>query len=267
MDVIEVGSGGSPPGGGGRMIEMIRARVAAAQPAGGPKYQVLRNAILAAISSGDWTPGERLPTEAELSKLVPYSLGTVQKAYGQLVKDGLIVRTRGRGSFVASLHRQMSEPWHCRFLDDDGNVLPIYPRITGHATAGRDRRWGELFGPRAHVVQIDRAVSVNDEFEVFIRFYAPRIIATPLLKLPRKNVETANFKTVILRELGMPITRIVQTVSIADEGLWRAHGLAGAPHIVVHATGYTVERKAVYFQEIFIPRNPRRLLFESDYRP
>ena len=66
MDVIEIASAGED---GGRMIEMIRARVAAAQPAGGPKYQVLRNAILAAISSGDWTPGARLPTEAELSKI------------------------------------------------------------------------------------------------------------------------------------------------------------------------------------------------------
>jgi GntR family transcriptional regulator len=264
MDVIEVGAGGGANG--GRMIDMIRARVAAAQPAGGPKYQVLRNAILAAISSGDWTPGERLPTEAELSRLVPYSLGTVQKAYGQLVKDGLIVRTRGRGSFVASLHRQMNEPWHCRFLDEDGNLLPIYPRITGHATAGRDRRWGELFGARANVVRIDRAVSINDEFEIFIRFYAPRMIATPLLKLPRKNVETANFKTVILRELGMPITRIVQTVSLADEATWHEIGLVAPAHIVVQATGYTVERRAVYFQEIFIPKNRRRLLFESDYR-
>jgi len=263
MDVIEIGG---PSEDGGRMIEMIRARVASAQPAGGPKYQVLRNAILAAISSGDWTPGARLPTEAELSKIVPYSLGTVQKAYGQLVKDGLIVRTRGRGSFVASLHRQMAEPWHCRFLDDDGNVLPVYPRLLGHEPAGGDRRWRDLFGPRAQVVRIDRSVSINDEFEVFIRFFAPRAIATPLLKLPRKNVESANFKTVILRELGMPITRIVQTVAAADETMWRDLAMPGPVNLMLAATGYASDRKAVYFQEIYIPHNKRRLLFESDLR-
>ena len=70
------------------MIETIRSAMAAAQPAPGPKYQVLRNAIVDAISSGDWTPGMRLPTEAELAKMVPYSLGTVQKAYGELVRTG-----------------------------------------------------------------------------------------------------------------------------------------------------------------------------------
>ena len=62
------------------------------------------------FASGDWTPGMRLPTEAELAKSLPYSLGTVQKAYSELVKNGLVERARGRGSFVAPLQRQMSEP-------------------------------------------------------------------------------------------------------------------------------------------------------------
>ena len=56
------------------------------------------------------------------------------------------MRTRGRGSFVAPLHRQMAEPWHCRFLGDDGTVLPVYPRLLGHALAGKERALGRLFG-------------------------------------------------------------------------------------------------------------------------
>ena len=63
-------------------------------------------------------------------------------------------------------------------VDIDGNVLPVYPRLLGHEPAGGDRRWRDLFGPRAQVVRIDRSVSINDEFEVFIRFFAPRAIAT-----------------------------------------------------------------------------------------
>ena len=122
-----------------QMIEAIRTRLAA-QPARGPKYQLLRSAIVGAISSGDWTPGMQLPTEAELAQVLPYSLGTIQKAYGELVKTGLVVRARGRGSFVASLQRRMAEPWHCRFVGDDGTILPIYPRLLGHETATKDAR-------------------------------------------------------------------------------------------------------------------------------
>src|SRR5215207_3083123 len=194
------------------MIEAIRAQLAAAQSSSGPKYQALRGALVDAISSGDWTPGMRLPTEAELAQSLPYSLGTIQKAYGELVKNGLVVRSRGRGSFVAPLHRQMAEPWHCRFLADDGTVLPIYPRLLGHAIAGKEARWARLFGENVRIVRIDRAVSINNEFEALSRFFAPQAIARPLLRLPRDKMETANFKLVLLRELGMPISRIASTI-------------------------------------------------------
>src|SRR5215207_11395065 len=141
------------------MIEAIRAQLAAAQSSSGPKYQALRGALVDAISSGDWTPGMRLPTEAELAQSLPYSLGTVQKAYGELVKNGLVVRSRGRGSFVAPAQGQMADPWHCRFLADDDTVLPIYPRLLGRESANKDRNRPKLFGRNVKVVRIDRAVS------------------------------------------------------------------------------------------------------------
>ncbi len=248
------------------MIEVIRARLADAQSAQGPKYQTLRAAIVGAISSGDWTPGERLPTEAELAQMLPYSLGTIQKAYGELVKSGLVVRARGRGSFVAPVHRQMAEPWHCRFLADNGTILPIYPRLLGHEVAGKDTRWAQLFGQNAKIIRIDRAISINGEFEVISRFYAPNPIAKPLLRLPRDKVETANFKAILLRELGMPICRITQTIAMVDKRMWRRLAIRSRPHLVLEATAYTADGEVAYFQEIYIPPNPRKLLFDSELR-
>ena len=246
------------------MMDTIKARLDAARAAPGPKYQLLRDAFVGAISSGEWTPGMRLPTEAELSKLLPYSLGTIQKAYGQLVQEGLVIRARGRGSFVAPIQRQMAEPWHCRFLGDDGTVLPVYPRLLGHQRARREKRWAELFGAGIKVVRIDRAISINHEFDVLSRFFAPETIAKKLLSLPRKNVETANFKAILLRELGTPISRMVQTIVRVD-GVplprlrWR-------PHLLLEATAYTADGDVVYFQEIYIPAVRRRLLIDSDLR-
>jgi|SRR5262245_50116404 len=248
------------------MIESIQARLAAAQSVQGPKYHALRAAIIGAISSGDWTSGAKLPTEAELAQLLPYSLGTIQKAYGELVKSGLVVRSRGRGTFVAPVQRQMAEPWHCRFLADDGTILPIYPRLLGHATAEKDARWPKLFGTQAKIVRLDRIISINREFDLLSRFFAPYAIAKPLLRLPRANVETANFKAILLRELGMPIRRITQTIAMADKTLWRRLAMHTRLHLVLEATAYTTEGDVAYFQEIFIPPNPRKLLFDSELR-
>jgi GntR family transcriptional regulator len=248
------------------MIEAIQARLAAAQSMGTPKYQVLRTAIVGAISSGDWTPGMRLPTEAELAQILPYSLGTIQKAYGELVKDRMVERTRGRGSFVAPLHRQMDEPWHCRFLAEDGTILPIFPRLIGHEVAGKEPRWGQLFGQNEKIVRIDRAISINDEFVVVSRFFAPNAIVKPLLRLPRDKFETANFKTILLRELGMPISRIVQTIATADRKIWQRVASGSRPNLVLEATAYAAEGKVAYFQEFYIPPNRRKLLFDSELR-
>ena len=247
------------------MIEAIQSRLADAQSSPGPKYQILRTAIVGAISSGDWTPGTRLPTEAELAQMLPYSLGTIQKAYGELVKSGLVVRSRGRGSFVAPLQRQMAEPWHCRFLADDGAVLPIYPRLLGHEAVGKDPRWSRLFGEHARIVRIDRMISINDEFEILSRFFAPNAIARPLLRLPRDKIETANFKLILLRG-GMPITRIAQTIAMADRKVWRRLALRSQPHLAIEATAYSANGEAAYFQEFYVPPNSRRLLFDSELR-
>jgi GntR family transcriptional regulator len=248
------------------MIDMIQDRLAASGTGSGPKYQALRAAIVDAIASGDWTPGMRLPTEAELANALPYSLGTVQKAYSELVKNGLVERARGRGSFVAPLQRQMSEPLHCRFLADDGTVLPIYPKLLGHELAEKDSRWNASFGPKAKVIRIDRAVSIDGKFEVFSRFFTVDRIAKPLLKILRTRGEAANFKMILLRELGVPITRIAQTIRTADRATWNRLALPSRPHLVLEATAYTSGDDVAYFQELYIPPNDRKLLFDSSLK-
>jgi len=246
------------------MIEAIEARLVE-QSSDAPKYLVLRDAIIGAISSGDWTPGMRLPTEAELAQSLPYSLGTVQKAYGELVRNGLVVRSRGRGSFVASTQRQMADPWHCRFLADDGTILPIYPRLIGHERAEPSAHWVELFGRGTKVVRIDRVISINGEFEIVSRFYTSNAIAKPLVRLPR-DVETANFKAILLQELGMPIVRVTQTIESANRPTPRDLPVKERPQMVIKATAYTIGGDTVYFQELYVPPHRRRLLFDSELK-
>ena len=54
------------------------------------------------IMSGDWRPGTRIPFEHELAEQYGCSRMTVNKALSALAEDGLIVRRRKAGSFVAA---------------------------------------------------------------------------------------------------------------------------------------------------------------------
>jgi GntR family transcriptional regulator len=54
----------------------------------------------AALDASEWRPGDRMPTERELAARYGCSLITVRHALGELVREGRIERTRGRGTYV-----------------------------------------------------------------------------------------------------------------------------------------------------------------------
>ncbi len=66
-----------------------------------PKYQLVIDNILEKINSKILSAGDKIPNENELSQTLDVSNITVRKAMSELVKDGVIYRVRGKGSFVS----------------------------------------------------------------------------------------------------------------------------------------------------------------------
>lgn len=67
----------------------------------GPRYEQIRRALRGRIVDGRWPPGTKLPSEHELMDLFGAARMTVNKALHQLQRDGLVVRRRKAGTFVA----------------------------------------------------------------------------------------------------------------------------------------------------------------------
>ncbi|NEG90021.1 GntR family transcriptional regulator [Bifidobacterium aerophilum] len=67
-----------------------------------PLYEQMTSALRQQIRSGALAPGDKLPTENALVDALHVSRTTVRQAMDQLVDEGLVIRHRGRGSFVAS---------------------------------------------------------------------------------------------------------------------------------------------------------------------
>lgn len=68
----------------------------------GSSYRLVAEALRTDLRDRSLKPGERLPTELELTKKYGVSRGTVRRAYLDLVGEGLVSRVRGRGTFPAS---------------------------------------------------------------------------------------------------------------------------------------------------------------------
>ena len=66
-----------------------------------PLYSQLVGIIKRSISSGTLNVGDLLPSEAELCRALDVSRNTVRQAIGELEEEGLVVRKRGKGTFVA----------------------------------------------------------------------------------------------------------------------------------------------------------------------
>ncbi|HBE04605.1 MAG TPA: hypothetical protein DC049_19330, partial [Spirochaetia bacterium] len=65
-----------------------------------PVYIAIAREIEEKISSRKLMPGDRLPTEEELSNQYKVARATLKKALTELVKNRLIIQIPGRGTYV-----------------------------------------------------------------------------------------------------------------------------------------------------------------------
>lgn len=231
---------------------------------GRPKYQRLADTLVEAIKRGLWRPGDRLPAEDELTSMTPFSLGTAQRALRDLADQGLVVRKHGLGSFVAERPRELQEPWHCRFLADDGvTVLPVYSKTLQRAAVKDGGPWNAYLGSApGQVMRLDRLVNINEEFNVFSRFYGDRELLKKLWDMPLERLEGVNFQQLLGKHFKMPITDIKHLVGIARfdaEAAQHTGVKSGTTGIFLRAVARAGRDLCVYYQEFLIPPTQRPL--------
>jgi len=66
-----------------------------------PLYIQIAESLLDRIESGELSPGDRLPSERELSDLLSVNRLTLRRALQMLESQGLIIRRQGDGTYVA----------------------------------------------------------------------------------------------------------------------------------------------------------------------
>lgn len=65
------------------------------------QYERIFRDLADGIASGEWKPGDRLPTEMELAQQYSVSRITSKKALNLLAQQGMVTRRRGMGTYVA----------------------------------------------------------------------------------------------------------------------------------------------------------------------
>lgn len=74
-----------------------------------PAYEQVKAWVRQHIASGEWRPGDLVPSEAALCEQFGVSRMTANRAIRELSAEGLVTRVQGSGTQVAQLHRISSK--------------------------------------------------------------------------------------------------------------------------------------------------------------
>ncbi len=67
-----------------------------------PVYQSIKKTLEEKINMGEYQSGDKIPSERELSAYYNISRMTARQALNELVKEGIVFREKGRGTFVSN---------------------------------------------------------------------------------------------------------------------------------------------------------------------
>ncbi|MBX3620050.1 MAG: GntR family transcriptional regulator [Rhizobacter sp.] len=105
------------------------AEAEAGGPAFSPLYQQIKTLITRSLQSGEWKPGEAIPSEIELAARFKVSQGTVRKAIDALADENLVVRRQGKGTFVATHAEEKIQYRFLRLTPDSGESGGMQRRV------------------------------------------------------------------------------------------------------------------------------------------
>ena len=149
--------------------------MAQVSPTFSPLYRQIKDLIMQGLASGEWRPGEAIPSEAELAIRFNVSQGTVRKAIDEMAAENLVVRKQGKGTYVASHNDPRAFFRFLRVVPNEGGVsVPqSVPLECWRAKAGQEAARILDIAPGAPITIVRRVLKFNGKPVVLDEIYLP----------------------------------------------------------------------------------------------
>lgn len=224
-------------------------------PAFQPLYAQIKLLITERLESGEWRPGEPIPSEIELAQRFSVSQGTVRKAVNALAEENVLVRRQGRGTFVASHASVGSQLSFLRISPDDGEVEALDAELVDlrrqKADVASARQLGISAG--ASLLRLRRTLTINHSRVIFEEVRLP----CELFKgLGQEVVSKHRCMLYSMYELAFHIKVVaaqerVKAASADTEIAQMLKISPGAPVMVIDRIAYTYGRKPVELRRAY----------------
>jgi GntR family transcriptional regulator len=209
-----------------------------------PLYLQIKSLLEKSLETGEWRPGEAIPSEIELAGRFGVSQGTVRKAIDALAADNLVVRRQGKGTFVATHTEEKSSLLRfLRIRSDDGRDVPHVSRLLdvrrGKATADIARLLDVK--PGDPVVVLRRVLEYGGAPTVLDEIVLPAALFRGLTKA-KADAYRGSMYSFFETEFGVRMLRAQEKLRAvaADAATARILGIApGTPVLAVERVTFT----------------------------
>jgi GntR family transcriptional regulator len=183
-----------------------------------PKYLQISAWLKELIQNGRYRPGEKLPSEVELSEVCGVNRNTLRQAIAELTAMGLLRKEKGTGTFVAAqapveLRHKLERILSFTDLMRDSGVEEQTKILNKRAeTANQEIATALFLGPSKTVVVIRRVRAGDGIPLIYEESYLPSDIFDGILDM---NLSGSMYK-IMTQKFKVSLARCKQTISAVN---------------------------------------------------
>ncbi len=218
-----------------------------------PLYYQLKQQLKKHITNGLWKVEERIPAERELCDIFRVSRTTVRQAINELVNEGLLYRSQGRGTFVAK--PKLSEGFIQRamgfYQEMTSRGLRVETEVLEQAViiAPDDVSAQLQIDAGAKVIKIERLRAVEGERGLVVDTYIPFDICPNLVE---EDLSHGSLYEVLREKYGLKIetgSRTIEAVLASDYDAQLLGIPKGASLLLLKSIGYLADGSPLEYYE------------------
>lgn len=228
-----------------------------------PIYQQIEEWMRENIGLGNWPEHTQLPAEDELAEKLAVNRGTLRKAVSSLIRDGLVVRVHGKGTFVAP--SRLEQPLADSLVTFSESLLerniPYSTKVVAATVTRADKRVASLLGIRvdADVFRLERVRYVNDQPVVLLHNH---VVFKHCRGIEGRDFTVARLFDVLEQDYGLAIAWGQRTFEAAGADTASADLLdvpVGAPVMYVQQLSYLKDGAPIELSDLWFRGDQFRL--------
>ncbi|RXZ83533.1 GntR family transcriptional regulator [Paenibacillaceae bacterium] len=211
-----------------------------------PLYYQLKELIKSEIKQGHLNYGDMIPSERELVDVCQISRPTVRQAINELVTEGMLLKEKGRGTFVA---KPKIDQWFLQNLLSFSKEMALKglkpsTKVLKFEAIKTDEELHKIFGDDCkEVFCLERIRFADDQPVVVVTSYIPCHLAPNFLY---ENLEESSLYELIESKYGHQIshaTRVLEAINVFEEDVKLLKVEPQASVHLIKTTGYLMNNQ------------------------